>query len=255
VPDPESTDDLYALDPEQFTAARNQLAKRIRGDGDRERAAAVAKLRRPPATAWVLNRVARSSSKLIDDLLTAGERLQSAMNDALAGDRSGVRDAEAAERDARAAVVDAASVELEESGRPANDANRQRMIGTLRAAVVDDAVADLLRRGVLDADQEAPGFGFGSLSVPAAPARPPRPKPRQEEDKAEQERQRRARARHAELVAEAKVLSQRAERLAGEADDAERRATDARAAADAAAVDAADARRQADESKTDVDAS
>jgi hypothetical protein len=253
VPDAESVDDLYTLDPDQFTEARNQLAKRMRSGGDREGAAQVAKLRKPPATAWALNRVASSSSKLIDDLLAAGEQLQGAMNDAMAGDRSRVREAEAAERDARAAVLDAASRQLEQSGRPANDSNRQRIIGTLRAAVVDDAVADLLRRGVLDVDQEASGFGFGSLSVPAAPATPPRPKKRSEEDKAEQERQRQARARHAELVAEAKVLTQRAERLAGEAEEAERRAVDSRAAAEAAGAEAAAARRQAEESERHLD--
>ncbi|MGH9179173.1 MAG: hypothetical protein ACRD0N_11565 [Acidimicrobiales bacterium] len=44
--------DLYALDPEEFTAARNELAKQLRAEGRRDHATAVGKLRRPSVTAW-----------------------------------------------------------------------------------------------------------------------------------------------------------------------------------------------------------
>jgi hypothetical protein len=53
-------DPLYAGPPEEFVAARDALAKRLRADGDRATAAEVAKLRRPTATAAALNQVART---------------------------------------------------------------------------------------------------------------------------------------------------------------------------------------------------
>jgi hypothetical protein len=51
--------DLYALDPSEFTAARDARAAETRQAGDRELAAAVKGLRRPSAAAAALNLLAR----------------------------------------------------------------------------------------------------------------------------------------------------------------------------------------------------
>ena len=208
----------------------------------------MAKLRRPPVTAWALNRVARSAPSLIDDLATAGAELREAMDEAVAGDASRLRDAQAAERASLDAVVEAGCRQLDESGRPASDANRQRMTATLRAAVVDDTVAAQLRTGGLGGDRDAPGFGLGpdTQSAPLVPrSHSRRGAPAETGGRAERERQRQARVRHAELVGEAQRLARRAARLEDEADQAERRAVAARADADAAAEEAAAAERRA----------
>jgi hypothetical protein len=169
VPDPsddgvERPEDLYGLDPASFTAARNALAKRLRGGGDKAQAAEIAKLRRPPITAWALNQVARHEGALIDALGRAGDDLAAAMERALGGDASSVRDAQVQERVAVEAVLDAAAAHLDGVGHRPNEQARQRMAQTLRASLVDDAARAKLARGVLDADVDAVGFGLGDLS-------------------------------------------------------------------------------------------
>ncbi len=181
----EDAADLYGLEPASFTPARNALAKRLRASGEKAEAAVVAKLRRPPITAWALNQVARGDATLVAALGQAGDDLAAAMERALGGDASGVRDAQRQERDAVEAVLDAAAVHLEAAGHRPTEQARQRMAQTLRASLVDDDARDKLARGVLDADVDAVGFGRDDLSgfIPAAagagtsPARAAEPAP------------------------------------------------------------------------------
>ncbi|HEY9559126.1 MAG TPA: hypothetical protein VIR58_20485, partial [Acidimicrobiales bacterium] len=164
----ESADDLYTLDPSEFVTARNALAKQMRKEGRREDASAVAKLRRPPATAWALNITAREHPDLVVDALEAGQELRAATEAAVGGDASGLRSATASERAAADRLLSAASAHLGD-GRE----GRERMSATLRAAAVDEDVADQLRRGVLADDHEASGFGFATgFEVGEAPSRP-----------------------------------------------------------------------------------
>ncbi len=278
---PEVADDaaLYAVVPDQFVAARDALVRRLRAGGDKAEAARVAKLRRPPPTTWALNQVARHAPALIDDLLGAGAVLRSAMERALRGDASELRQARAEERSAVDAIVDDARRRLEDAGHAPTDAMNQRMAATLRAAIVDDSVADLLQRGMLDRDQDAPGFGMDSLAAPLRLV-PPAPavkgaavqgegdegsdgddraagetaaetaaKPGDGADdagaakaaQADMARRRQAAVAEADrLAAEARSLEAEADRLEGEAD---RVANEARAARD-----------QADEARTRADA-
>ena len=186
VPGGEAGRELYGLDPDQFTAARNALAKQLRTDGDKAEAALVAKLRRPPATAWALNRVVRERPGVVDAVLDAGADLRVATESALEGDASRLRTAQAWERRAVDNAASAAAAVLTAAGHGGGDAARQRMAGTLRAAMVDADVAAALRAGVLDDDRDASGFGLDAFSDAAAgsatrrraPARPHRAAPR-----------------------------------------------------------------------------
>ena len=249
-------EDLYGLDPAQFVAARNQLAKELRAGGDKDGAAAVAKLRRPTATAWALNQLARQRPELVDAALAAGARLRAATERALEGDASDLRAAQTDERAAVEAAIAAASGYLDRAGHASPDRGRQLIAGTLRAAGADADVAELLQAGTLDVDREAPGLGLDRLSPssvvrgrpqpstrsaappPTPPTRPAAPKPttRLEEKREEAEQRRRARARHTQLAAEADRLEREARHLRAQADAAEKRAATARAAADAARV-------------------
>jgi hypothetical protein len=271
--DLDEPDDLYALEPAAFIAARDALAKRLRADGRREEAAVVAKLRKPSAPAWALNQVARSDPSLVEAALDAGARLREATDAAVGGDPATLRQATAEDRKASDAVVDAAADRL--GGR--GPAARQQLAATLRAAVLDDGVADELRRGVLAVDHDAAGFGFGfgfddgggdepAPPRPAKQAKAAKPAPKkqaagrdQAKDEAKAEEQRRRdeeqaaeelaraeRKRRAELETEATRLEKRAARLAREADRAEEDARQARTEADAAAEEADAARRAAD---------
>ena len=149
VPEPQEPADLYRLDPEDFVAARNGLVKRLRASGARAEADLVAKLKRPSATAWALNQVAPERPELIDRVLAAGAGLRAAMEAAVAGDASGLRDAQRVERAAIDGALGAAVARL---GTKANEAVRQKMSDTLRAAIIDESVAQRLRTGTLDAD-------------------------------------------------------------------------------------------------------
>jgi hypothetical protein len=258
--EPEDARALYRLPPEQFTAARDALARRLRSSGDREKAEEIRRLRRPNAVAWSLNQVAQEHPGLIDEALATGSELREAME---IGDGRLLRDAERATREATDAVVDQAERLLAEAGHAPTDDIRSRLAATLRAAIVDPEVASILQAGTLERDVELPGFGMEAPVVPApksirarATARPrakaaddeqerqeqdakEERRRREEERRAKEDERRAVKRRLAELESEATRVARQAQRLAATADRAEEEARQARAEADAA-VAAAD---------------
>jgi len=220
-------DELFALAPEEFVAARDGLARRLRREGDAEAAATVKALRRPPLSAWAVNRLARGDGPGLGPLLDAGERLRAAQQAALAGEGADVlRAASRAEREAVAGLVEAAAGLLREAGHPATDATRDRIAATLHAAAASPEAAELVRSGRLTADLDSADPGARRARRAAAVA-------------ARDDARKRAR-----LAADQAVLATRhAERLGRLADQAEREAGRARATA-AAAIEAAGAARE-----------
>jgi hypothetical protein len=277
MPEPASTPEadeagLYEIVPEQFIAARDSLVRRLRAAGDKAGAARVAKRRRPPLTAWALNRVARDDPEIIDELLRAGGELRAAMGRALAGDASGLRQAHSHDRAAVEAVVAGAAARLTGGHYPVTEVMRTRMGATLRAAVVDESVAERLRASALETDYDAPGFGIDALWPLSAPE--PEPPPGQPsaggpevDDLADGRRRRDRQHRMAGLAAEAARLESEAQervaeadrlegdaaRLEGEARTARARALVARRAAEAATESASAARAEADQAASAAD--
>jgi len=271
---------LFGLAPQEFVAARDELARRLRNDGDAAAAKRVAGLRRPTVAAWAVNRAARRRPELVTDLIEAGERLRQAQRRALSGLRGGALRTAGAER--RVAIerllAEAADV-LEESGR-SPEAHRDAIAATLQAASVDETAAAAVRAGTLDREVAAPS-GFGEVAglqlvqpapEPEAPERPARPARRRvkldaarrrELDAARRQRdQRRREARvaaktagkardAADQAAGAETeATEAARRLAGEATQARRVAEEARRAAEEARRVADEARDAADTAKT-----
>ena len=153
-------DELFGLAPEEFVAARDELARRLKREGDAEAAARVKALRRPPLSAWAVNRLAREQGPALAPLLAAGERLRAATQAALAGEGAAeLRAAAKAEREAVAGLVRAALELLGEAGHPATDATRDRVAATLHAAAASPEAAELVRHGRLTADLDPSGFG------------------------------------------------------------------------------------------------
>ena len=74
----EAIDRLYGLPLDEFTAERDELAARLRKEGDRDAAADVKRLRKPSVAAWALNRVQRNDPKQVQALIEAGKRLRDA---------------------------------------------------------------------------------------------------------------------------------------------------------------------------------
>ena len=238
-------DELFDLAPEEFVAARDELARRLRREGDAEAAATVKALRRPPLSAWAVNRLARGDGPGLDPLLAAGERLRAAHQAALAGEGADeLRAATRAEREAVAGLVEAASGLLRKAGHPATDATRDRIAATLHAAAASPEAAELVRSGRLTADLDPTGFtgtradGDGVAKQERAGPGPQRAR-RAAAVAARDDARKRAR-----LAADQAVLATRhAERLGRLADQAEREAGRARATA-AAAIEAASAARE-----------
>src|SRR5439155_4336918 len=74
----EELDRLYALPLNEFTATRDEVAKRLRGDGERELADQVKGLRKPTVAVWLVNQLAREREVDVKRLLGAGEALAKA---------------------------------------------------------------------------------------------------------------------------------------------------------------------------------
>jgi hypothetical protein len=151
--------ELYGLPLDEFTGARNELAKRLRGDGRRADAEKVKQLRKPTAAAWIVNQVGRQARGDMKKLLSAGERMRKARTP------TQLRTASAAEREAIARLL--GRVEDVAGSQPA--ATMERVRETLHAAAGDAGVGALVRAGCLDKEQRLVGFG-GAALTPEEPA-------------------------------------------------------------------------------------
>jgi hypothetical protein len=163
-------DRIYAGSPDEFVERRNELARQLRKEGDREGADAVKALRKPTVSAWTVNQLARREKMRLRALLEAGERLRNAHEELLGGGSPEVlQQARDDERRAIAELAGAARSLLEEAGHPANEPTLDRVRATLHAAAVDGGIGRRVREGRLDKEQQVTGFGFGTL--PAAPGK------------------------------------------------------------------------------------
>jgi predicted ribosome quality control (RQC) complex YloA/Tae2 family protein len=232
-------DGLFTLPLEEFTAARNALARRLKQDGDAEAAEHVRALAKPTVPVWTINQLARNDPGAVRSLLAAGAELRKAQERALAG-RGGsdaLRSAQAKQREAVRDLGDRARTVLDSSSHPATPAVLERVARTLEAAALDEESRPLLKAGRLAAELEPGGFdslaGFGIPTGRAAPAAG--------DELAERRRQKEeARRRKRELQEKVRDLERRATEAEREAERAERTASEAREAADEAR-DAADA--------------
>ena len=78
-------DGLYGLPLDEFTQARNELARSLRKDGRREEAAEVAGLRKPTPPAWVVNQLVRERRSEVRHSSTALRRSRRAPRTAIRG--------------------------------------------------------------------------------------------------------------------------------------------------------------------------
>ena len=162
-------DKLYGVPLDEFVHDRDELAKRLRREGEREAAEQVKKLRKPSAGAWALNQALRRRRKETDALLAAGERLRAAHESLMSGgDQAELRDAMREERGLASALADCAEAIASETGK-SGPALRERVRSTLHAAALDEEARDELAKGRFVREREAVGLGpFGG--APATPA-------------------------------------------------------------------------------------
>jgi hypothetical protein len=156
----DEADDLYALPLEEFTRARNDLAKRLKDPSIKE-------LKKPSVSAWAANQLARKREVDVRRLLRAGERLEQAQRGIVGGgDQNAFAEAQQEERDAVRRLRSEAAKLLQESGHPASDATLERLASTLHAAAATEEGRTALRGGRLTEDLEPLGFGALQGVVP-----------------------------------------------------------------------------------------
>jgi uncharacterized protein DUF3359 len=253
---------LYRLPPEEFTPARNELAKRLRKEGRKDAAAEVQSLPKPTPSAWAVNALFERQPKKMEALLGAGKRARAAQREAVSGrGAETLREAIRAARSLSDELRWEAGQVLAEQGKPPSRVMVERIAANLQALAFSPAASEAAERGWLDGDLEPPGFEvLAGLQVASAPVVDLAAR-REAKREAEEEKERPARAAkqeaHRRGEAAEKARREReereAERLRKQIETAEEKVERARAEveslgdeAKAAEKAAAEARRHAE---------
>jgi hypothetical protein len=240
-------DELFALPLDEFTPARNALAKRLKQDGDADAAEQIRALGKPTVAAWAVNQLARRDPEAVRSLLNVAARLRSAQERSLQGERVAdeLRAAQAEEREAIRVLTRGAEQVLRAAERPASGTTLERVASLLRAAAVGEPGRTALREGRLTGDVEVSGFdAFVGFEVPSKRGKRSTRKgddlaERRRQKREAQQRRKQAEKRVRDLTADAEKAERDAERARKESDDAEALATRLRREADAASVELA----------------
>jgi hypothetical protein len=208
-------DALYDLPLEEFTHARDELARRLRSGGHADDARQVKSLRKPTVSAWALNQLARRHRDEVRALLSTAERMKDASADDL-------RELSAARKRLVGSLVERADQILKDAGHAAGPTHRERISRVLLGATGDRSGDELLE-GRLSRDPEL--GGFEAFAVPAVP----------EDEPAIDARRSKSVRRAEELAREAEAAAAEAHRLRRAAEAAERSWRKARQDAETAA--------------------
>ncbi len=221
------TDQLYGLALDRFIAERDALSRTLRSDGQRQEAAAVARLRKPSVAAWAVNQLARTQAGAMAELFAAGDELREVQSEVLAGrrDAPALRAAVDQERAAVEALIARARGLLTSEGHELSPVVLDRVADTLNAAALDDDARTAVREGRLE--RELRHVGLGAVAPP----------PRRAAKQAVEKRGTGRRAQTSE-PAEPRAEAKRA--------DAKRAERERAAARRAARIAEAEARREAD---------
>ncbi len=148
-------DELYALAPAEFTAARNAKVRDVKDDGDKELATRVQELRKPSPAAWGVNLLARHRAAELEQLAQLGASMREAQAEL---DRAELGELTRQRRQVVAALAKQASALASESHHNLTAAVVEEVAQTLQAALGDPAAAAAVRSGRLTRPLEAVGF-------------------------------------------------------------------------------------------------
>jgi hypothetical protein len=149
---------LYALPPDEFTKARDAAATQAPGPLARR----IKALRRPTLSAWLVNLLAVKRPDELDRLLAIGEQLRQAHQ---AGRGQELRELSARRQAVITSLVALARDLAAEQGRTVRDDAAWEAEGTLRAALADPDVAELVREGALLRPVEYSGLGLPAMEL------------------------------------------------------------------------------------------
>jgi hypothetical protein len=160
-------DELYQLPLDEFTSARNALAKTLSGDAKRQ----VASLTKPTRALWGVNQLYWRAPATYKALVDAAEKLRAAHRAVLEGKKADLRNAERLHRHTLERAVAATSDLLAQSGDPPSEA----VLATARRVLAGLPSGDHAGRFT----EEPPPAGFSLLEGVALKAQPIRePAPR-----------------------------------------------------------------------------
>jgi len=150
---------LLAAPLNEFTKARNAKAKELKAAGQRELAAEVTGLKKPPVAVWAVNQLARRNKPALARLRRAGEGVVQAQSGAVSGRKNAAPElrsaSEGLQRELEAAVRDAGDV-LSAGDHAADEATLRRLQEMLRLAAVSGGETwDRLQRGALISEPRA----------------------------------------------------------------------------------------------------
>ncbi|HUC22295.1 MAG TPA: hypothetical protein VMA73_06275 [Streptosporangiaceae bacterium] len=164
----EVADELYALTPADFTAARDERAREARQAGLRDDAAAIKKLARPTTSAWLVNQLSREIPDQLGRLVEVAEALEEAQR-TLAGDR--LRELSGQRRHVINDLLPQAAAIANRAGQPASAVVMGEVRATLEAALADAAARAAVQSGRLTKPLAYAGLGevdlTSALALPA----------------------------------------------------------------------------------------
>ena len=171
-----AADELYALAPSDFTAARNSRARAVRGD-DRALSESIRALKKPTPAAWLVNQLVRHRTGELREVLDLGDELRDAQ------DRRDGPELSRLTRTRRTAVAElgreaaALADELGASvGRPTLDEVEQTVTaGIADAAATDAVLSGRLLRALMTVGFDPVDLDGAVAGGPAPVAQPMRP--------------------------------------------------------------------------------
>jgi hypothetical protein len=167
-------DELYALRPEEFTAARSSAAAAARSAGDRELAERIGTLRKPSLAAWASNLLIRSRPGDVEPLLRLGEGLRHAHH---ALDRTQLRELSRQQHALIRALSAQARQLAAEAGHPIGEGVQREVENTLHAVLADPEAAEAWASGRLTKPLSAavgfPAVGQSAVTESAGTQRRP----------------------------------------------------------------------------------
>jgi hypothetical protein len=224
--------EMYAAPAADFIALRNDLAKRLKADGDALGSARLKALRKPTVAAWIANQVARQKPDDLDDLLALGDELREATAD-LDGER--LRELTPRRHQQLGLLTKSARQLAEGAGQKVSQDVEQKLRETFDAALIDPSAGEAVREGRLSSALRHVGFGVVDESGDPSTVTPLTDERRR---RAEERRRKGAAPEKKAEDAGAQAERERAEREAEERAEAQR----------------AEARRELDEAMTAAEA-
>ncbi len=178
---------LFRASLKDFIQQRKDLVSRLKKSGDKEKAALVGAIAKPPLSAWAVNQLYWQHTSDFQKLLAAGDEIRRIQHHALAGQAPG-GDLPSAQKQRQKAIdglLRLAEIVLLQDGHAASQGVLKRISTTLEAAAAYGSEQPDPGPGRLRQDLDLPGFErlaeLAALPPPPRTARSARAEPRDAE--------------------------------------------------------------------------